>query len=276
MISFVLLSWRVNPGLIDAVIALSVVYKALENLNALPARTRPDPRAAVFVFGLVHGMGLASKLQSLRLARDGLVTNLLAFNGGVELGQLCALAVLVAGLALWARRPSFVASAARVNRGLAACGLVLLGVQLSNYEHGDLSAAAQPSQLFTHAARNDLVEIPLGLGAELEYKLAMEAGDVLVYSWQVVGAGKVYFEFHGEASGGDAPHVESYEIGDGVHESYGVLRATFGGVHGWYLLNDSDTPIVVRLHASGFYQLAPQFASVGRVLPQQDVGAPRL
>jgi HupE / UreJ protein len=133
LISFVLLSWRVNATLVDAVIALSVVYKALENLGALVAPYRPDPRAAVFGFGLIHGMGLASKLQTLELSSDGLLANLLAFNVGVELGQLCALSLLVLALAAWRRLPSFGRYAVLTNQWLLMLGFVLVEYQLATY-----------------------------------------------------------------------------------------------------------------------------------------------
>ncbi|MEY4511469.1 MAG: hypothetical protein RLZZ450_3591 [Pseudomonadota bacterium] len=269
LVSFVLLSVRVDPSVVDAVIALSVVYKAVENLGGLPRWVRIDPRAAVFAFGLVHGVGLASKLQTLRLARDGLLANLVAFNVGVELGQLVALSALVLALLLWRRRADFVSEAALGNRVLVALGFVLFGAQLSSYltEPAVLAASntVATSPTFAHPFRRDVIDIPLGLGAELEYKLAMAAGDVVVYSWSVVGEGKVYFEFHGESTDAPVPHVESYRTEDGAHASHGSLAATFAGIHGWYLLNDSEAPIVVRLAVAGYYELAPQFAQVGAV-----------
>ena len=82
-----------DTRLIDAVIGLSVVYKAVENLGGFRAMFRrwPDPRTAVFGFGLIHGAGLATKLQVIDVGREGLIANLLAFNVGVEIGQLTAL-----------------------------------------------------------------------------------------------------------------------------------------------------------------------------------------
>lgn len=277
LVSFVLLSVRVDATVVDAVIALSVVYKAVENLGGLPRWVRIDPRAAVFFFGLVHGVGLATKLQTLRLASDGLLPNLLAFNVGVELGQLAALSVLLLALSLWrrllARAPAhrggdFATQAAFGNRVLVALGFVLFGAQLSSYlteptvQQARASDSSSPS--FVSPFRRDVIDIPLGLGAELEYKLAMAAGDVVVYSWSVLGEGKVYFEFHGE-SNATPPHVESYRTEDGARASHGSLTAKFAGIHGWYLLNDSETPIVVRLEVAGYYELSPLFAQVGAV-----------
>ena len=86
-------SIHANPFLIDALIGLSVVYKTLDNLNAYQRwfGFQPDTRAAVLLFGLAHGFGLATKLQEFSLSPDGLIANIIAFNVCVEAGQLIAL-----------------------------------------------------------------------------------------------------------------------------------------------------------------------------------------
>lgn len=123
-----------NPWLVDAVIGLSVVYKGFDNLGGFQRLgIRIDPRAAVLAFGLVHGFGLATKLQALSLSRDGLVGNILAFNVGVEFGQFAALAVMLIGLDLWRRTASFQRHAYAVNSLLILAGLLLFGVQLTGY-----------------------------------------------------------------------------------------------------------------------------------------------
>jgi hypothetical protein len=75
---------QVDPHLVDAVIGLSVAYKAFDNLSGFKTLVgiQPDPRAAVFGFGLIHGFGLATKLQALNLNPDGLLANLVSFNVG--------------------------------------------------------------------------------------------------------------------------------------------------------------------------------------------------
>lgn len=101
----VLTGLHVNPFLIDAIIGLSVVYKALDNMDAF--RTlfgwQPNAKAAVLVFGFFHGFGLATRLQELNLAREGLVPNMLAFNIGVEIGQLLALSAILLVMNFWRR-----------------------------------------------------------------------------------------------------------------------------------------------------------------------------
>ena len=135
LLAGVILDIRADAYLIDAIIGLSVVYKALDNLDAF--RTvigwRPDPKAAVLVFGFFHGFGLATKLQELSVPADGLVANLIAFNVGVELGQFMALAIILILMNLWRMTGSFSRYAVAANTALMAAGLVLMGYQLAGY-----------------------------------------------------------------------------------------------------------------------------------------------
>jgi hypothetical protein len=93
----VLADMAINAYLIDAIIALSIVYKGFDNLGGFQRflGRQPNTKAAVLIFGLFHGFGLASKLQELSFDRTGLLTNLLGFNIGVEIGQFIALALVL-------------------------------------------------------------------------------------------------------------------------------------------------------------------------------------
>lgn len=124
-----------NPFLVDAVIGLSVVYKALDNIDAFPRYfgLRPDPRVAVLVFGLFHGFGLATKLQAFSLPAPGLVANIVSFNVGVEIGQALALTLVMALLMAWRAHPGYVRHAFATNTVLMCAGLLLVGYQLSAY-----------------------------------------------------------------------------------------------------------------------------------------------
>lgn len=126
---------HVNPYLVDAVIGLSVVYKAFENLGGFRRLGfEPSTKAAVTVFGLFHGFGLATKLQDLAISRDGLVANMISFNIGVELGQLLALSLMLVGFTLWRRAgTSFVRYAYAANVALMTAGMILIGYQLTGY-----------------------------------------------------------------------------------------------------------------------------------------------
>ena len=120
---------------VDTIIGLSVVYKALDNMAAFKTMfgAEPNTKAAVMLFGLVHGFGLGTKLQEFALSAEGLVANLFAFNVGVEVGQLMALSVILIAMGFWRRRPRFYDHAFAANTLLMTSGFVLIGYQLTGY-----------------------------------------------------------------------------------------------------------------------------------------------
>ncbi len=124
-----------NPFIIDAIIGLSVAYKAFENLGGFDRvlGVKPNTKAAVLIFGLFHGFGLATKLQEFSLSPSGLVTNILSFNVGVEVGQGLALVGVLGVLVYWRSRPSFARYAFATNTVLMAGGFILAGRQLVGY-----------------------------------------------------------------------------------------------------------------------------------------------
>ena len=123
-----------NAHLVDAIIGVSVVYKAFENMGGFKTLgVQPDTRAAVFGFGLVHGFGLATKLQEYSLSRNGLVTNIVSFNGGVEVGQFLALTGVLLALAFWRTRSGYLRHAYAANAALMTAGFVLVGYQMTGY-----------------------------------------------------------------------------------------------------------------------------------------------
>ena len=126
---------RANPYIIDAIIGLSVVYKAMENLGLFRRwfGVQPSTKAATLVFGLCHGLGLATKLLDFEMEGDGLVANLVAFNVGVEVGQLLALSAILIAMGYWRRSASFARHAAAANVALMVAGLALAGWQLAGY-----------------------------------------------------------------------------------------------------------------------------------------------
>ena len=135
LLAGVLLKIEVNSYLVDAVIGLSVVYKAFDNLGGFKSvfGVQPNNRIAVASFGLIHGFGLATKLQALRLNANGLVPNMIGFNVGVELGQLIALAIMLAIMLQWRRTASFERSAVVANALILTAGFVLMEYQLAGY-----------------------------------------------------------------------------------------------------------------------------------------------
>lgn len=126
---------QVNAYLIDAIIGLSVVYKGFDNLGGFKQTLgfTPNPRTAVLIFGLFHGFGLATKLQEFQLPSEGLITNLIAFNVGVELGQFAALTFILLLINFWRTHSSFNRFATSTNCLLMSAGFMLIGFQLTGY-----------------------------------------------------------------------------------------------------------------------------------------------
>ena len=125
---------RADAYLVDAVIGLSIVYKGFENMGGFRAiGVQPNARVAVLLFGLVHGFGLATKLQEYALSRNGLVTNILSFNVGVEIGQFLALTAVLLALGYWRTRAGYLRHAYVANAALMTAGFVLAGHQLAGY-----------------------------------------------------------------------------------------------------------------------------------------------
>lgn len=135
MIMGVYFGWNVSSYLIDAIIGLSVVYKALDNLGAFQRwfGHQPNTKLATLIFGFFHGLGLATKILEYDIAQDGLLPNLLAFNVGVEIGQLLALAMILILMGYWRRTASFWKHAYTANVLMMTAGFVLIGYQLTGY-----------------------------------------------------------------------------------------------------------------------------------------------
>tara|TARA_R100001530_G_scaffold50681_1_gene37672 strand:- start:2 stop:691 length:690 start_codon:yes stop_codon:yes gene_type:complete len=133
MLLGVYFGWSVNAYFIDAIIGLSVVYKALDNLGAFQRwfGYQPNTKAATLIFGFFHDLGLATKILDYAIASDGLVPNLLAFNVGVELGQIMALAVILIAIGWWRRQTSFWRHAYTANVVMMSMGFILMGYQLT-------------------------------------------------------------------------------------------------------------------------------------------------
>jgi hypothetical protein len=128
----------VNAYLIDAIIGFSVAYKGLDNIAFWKSRfgVQPSVKATTAIFGLCHGLGLATKLQDFELAGEGLVANLVSFNVGVEVGQILALSIILIAMNAWRRTTSFVRYANAANAGLVVAGVVLIACQVSAFARG--------------------------------------------------------------------------------------------------------------------------------------------
>ena len=135
MLLGVYFNFGINSYLIDAIIGFSVVYKALDNLGAYQRwfGFQPNTKAATLIFGFLHGFGLSSKIIDYNISPDGLVPNLLAFNVGVEIGQILALSIILIAMSYWRRTASFFRHAYTANVVMMALGFMLMGYQLTGY-----------------------------------------------------------------------------------------------------------------------------------------------
>ncbi len=125
----------INSYIIDAIIGLSVVYKSLDNMGAFQRwfGYQPNTKAATLIFGLFHGFGLSTKIIEYEISPNGLVPNLLAFNVGVEIGQLLALSAILIVMGFWRRTQSFWRHAYSANAFVMCLGFVLMGYQITGY-----------------------------------------------------------------------------------------------------------------------------------------------
>lgn len=128
------------------------------------------------------------------------------------------------------------------------------------------SLDVQSAHSYPRPFRTDVVDIPLAPGdrlegSETEWKVRMTRGQSLVYAWSVTGlpkADEFYSDFHGHSPPTPDVKVATYRQAVGASDN-GSLTAPFDGVHGWYLQNQSETPVVVHLKLAGFYDLvSPQ------------------
>jgi len=135
MLAGVYFNFGINSYIIDAIIGLSIVYKALDNMGAYQRwfGVQPNTKAATLIFGFFHGFGLSSKILDYEISPDGLLPNLLAFNVGVEVGQLLALGAILIVMGFWRRTPSFLKHAYTANMVMMAAGFVLIGYQFTGY-----------------------------------------------------------------------------------------------------------------------------------------------
>ena len=129
---------QVNPYLIDAIIGFSIIYKGFDNLGGFKKTIgfQPNTKIAVLIFGLFHGFGLATKLQEFELEKTGLLSNLIAFNIGVEIGQIMALGFVLIALSFWRKFDSYIRFSGLTNTLLMAAGMLLVMYQLTGYYIG--------------------------------------------------------------------------------------------------------------------------------------------
>ncbi|MBW8245131.1 HupE/UreJ family protein [Muricauda oceani] len=129
---------QVNEYLIDAIIALSVLYKGFENLDGFKklGTKAPNLLLMVFLFGLIHGLGLSTRLQTFDMGQDQFLLKIISFNVGVELGQIAALIPIVLLINAWKGKSSYEAFYKASNVYLVIAGIGLFAYQLYGYFNG--------------------------------------------------------------------------------------------------------------------------------------------
>lgn len=129
-----------NEHLIDAVIAISVLYKGFENLGGFSKILKiksPNLLFMVLVFGLIHGFGLSTRLQSIEIGNESFLAKIVCFNIGVELGQIFALIPVVFIISKWKAKKSYQLFYQITNWFLVLAGIALLAFQLYGYYQAD-------------------------------------------------------------------------------------------------------------------------------------------
>jgi len=263
---------QVNYYLIDAVIALSICYIAFANIDGFRKYfdiNPPNMLLMVIGLGLIHGLGLSTRLQELPLSEDSLLLNIISFNVGIELGQIGALVVMLLLIAVLRKRESFRTFSRLANYGLIVAGGLLFLMQMHGYLHagnpdefapsaGRMTSgtATEVSATSPAAQRQDTISITIPERGGKEYKFFLAAGATLEYAWQTDGT-ELFFDFHGEPDGDTSGYFESFEKNTDSTSS-GVFTATFTGTHGWYWKNNTRSPIDIALQAKGEYRLIDQ------------------
>lgn len=191
---------QVNYFLIDAVIALSVCYIAFANLNGFEKYLNvkaPNMMAMIFGLGLIHGLGLSTRLQQLPLSEDSLLMNIISFNIGIELGQISALAVMLLLISAFRKSHAFKSFTKAANSFLIIAGGYLFLMQMHGYEHAtnaeELGSKAEPTQVTQKIKATvqtdwkDVITITIPARGDKEYKLLFPKDTTFEYSWETSG-----------------------------------------------------------------------------------------
>lgn len=245
-----------NYFLIDAVIALTVIYKGFDNLGGFKKwfnRESPNLLFLVFLFGLIHGFGLSTRLQQLPLGEEGLLMKILSFNLGVEIGQIGALAIMLTVLNVCRKRVFFPKFSLASNVGLVIAGSALFIFQVYGYVTEPSHDDGQPAQVIQTLESTDSIELTIPANGSMEYKFHIAKDTTFDYSWSTDG-GSLFFDFHGEPEGDTTGYFKSYEKTTDI-ASKGTFVPPFTGSHGWYWKNKTFKPITVKLTTSGVYTI---------------------
>ena len=257
-------SIQVNYFLIDAVIALSICYIAFANLDGFKKYLNVKAPNLLFMItglGLIHGLGLSTRLQQLPLNEDQLLMNIISFNVGIEFGQVSALAIMLLLIAVWRKKESFRAFSLIANYGLIFAGIILFFMQMHGYVHTSspeefvvdaAPALTQTKNTNKETAWKDTINIVIPARGDKEYKFNLAKDETFEYSWTTDGA-ELFYDFHGEPADDKTGYFKSFKKNIG-NESSGVLLTSFAGTYGWYWKNNSSSIVSIVLNAKGNHQ----------------------
>lgn len=270
---------QINYFLVDAVIALSVCYIAFHNLDGfrkwLNVRA-PNMMAMIFGLGLIHGLGLSTRLQQLPLSEDNLLMNIISFNVGIEIGQISALAVMLLLMSAFRKSHLFKSFSKASNTLLVIAGSYLFLMQMHGYEHTvnaeEFTANAEPQKVAQLAVAQkvdwkDIFTITIPARDDKEYKLLFAKGATFEYAWQS-DKGELFFDLHGEPKSDNTGYFKSFEKGTNT-KSNGSLTTVFEGTHGWYWKNNNPYPVTITLNVNGEYQRMDLIVDTPQIKPVQ-------
>jgi hypothetical protein len=280
---------QVNYFLIDAVIALSVCYIAFNNLDGFSKYLNikpPNMMAMIAGLGLIHGLGLSTRLQQLPLSEDSLLMNIISFNVGIEVGQISALAVMLFLVAAFRKSHAFKSFTKASNSFLIIAGGYLFLMQMHGYAHtSNPEEFIVTTESFRQVESNqqvgvegdpktsqqsgwkDSISITIPARGNKEYKFRLAKGATLEYTWQTNGV-KLFFDFHGEPAGDSTGYFKSFKKSTDSHSS-GSLITSFEGTHGWYWKNNNPSPVIITLKTKGEYQRLDLKAGLKQDTPEQ-------
>ncbi len=233
----------INYYIIDAIIALSVCLIGVINLGLLKKYvdfTSNKMLTLIFGLGLIHGLGLSTRLQQLPLNQDNLLLNIISFNIGIELGQIAALAVMLILINTLRKSKNFKIVSTIINSLIVMAGIYFFIYQVVEYKNNVNSG-------------RDTITIVIPAKGEKEYKLWLETDNKLQYSWSTNPKTSIYFDFHGEPAADTTGYFKSYKEST-KSEDKGELVASFIGTHGWYWKNESSNNITINLNINGTYK----------------------
>lgn len=244
-------SIQVNSYIIESTIAFSVCYIAFVNLKGFEKLFNIKPLntlVMVFIFGLIHGLGLSSILQQFPLKSESLLSNIISFNIGIEIGQLIAIFIIYLILSMIKKYSIYNIFKIFVNILIYLAGLFLCYIQIQNYL---LNPSSQ--KVINEEKYKEIITINLPAHSEIEYKVWMDIGKELKYSWYSDNT-KLYYDFHGDPASEVGGYFESFKEGTSSKDS-GKIVSRFVGKHGWYWRNDSNYLTTIVLKLNGDYKL---------------------